>query len=407
MFTDHFSHYLSYGASDQETVRQLRDHYDGLLVPGTVAAFQKDGTGGFVLSLSATASAIPYVIDPRFPLFQQRIDTPKKSHEALATILGLPESQKARDPVAEWFTAEKVERIAECWAKFNCGYQGAHAAKFSKYAKRLGENLNVAQSSAPLLVLAPYVVATSDAWWKLSCELYAATKRHVTKLAPKMDTVQVVAGESPADLVRLFRMVQSPVAIWVSDLNELRAEREEDIARLIDYGRAIAAGRQQKLQTFALYGGFFSVALGNFGLGGSSHGIGYGESRAWQELPQSGPPPARYYVPELHRYVSVEIAYNLWRAEVSRCDCPACASQAPIYLKYHDLMKHSVYCRENEIAEWPTLGGAQAANRLEAETKEFHEKLRQAALPDVQKANAREVAAHLPGWVKALRAIAG
>ena len=68
MFTRQFSHYLSYGASDQKTVVDLRDVYNGILVPGTVAAFQREGTGGFVLSLSA-ADSIPYVIDPRSPLF--------------------------------------------------------------------------------------------------------------------------------------------------------------------------------------------------------------------------------------------------------------------------------------------------------------------------------------------------
>ena len=45
MFETKFSHYLSYGAADQHTVRELRGFYDGLLVPGTVAAFQREGTG--------------------------------------------------------------------------------------------------------------------------------------------------------------------------------------------------------------------------------------------------------------------------------------------------------------------------------------------------------------------------
>ena len=68
---DRFSHLLSYGATDQKTVLELLGKYQGLIVPGTVAAFQRQGTGGFVLSLSATADAPPYRIDPRFPLFQK------------------------------------------------------------------------------------------------------------------------------------------------------------------------------------------------------------------------------------------------------------------------------------------------------------------------------------------------
>ena len=52
-----FSHYLAYLATDQETYRDLRGQYDGLLVPGTIAAWQRQGTGGFVLSLSAAAGS--------------------------------------------------------------------------------------------------------------------------------------------------------------------------------------------------------------------------------------------------------------------------------------------------------------------------------------------------------------
>ena len=71
MFDVEFEHYLTYGATDQQTVRRLPGQFTGLMIPGTVAAFQREGTGGFALTLSATEAQTPYVIDPRFPLFQQ------------------------------------------------------------------------------------------------------------------------------------------------------------------------------------------------------------------------------------------------------------------------------------------------------------------------------------------------
>src|SRR2546430_165765 len=98
---DSFAHYLSYGATDQQTARELTGFYDGLLVPGTVAAFQADGTRGFVLTLSALRRT-RYVIDPRFPLFQQRLGAPKKSHESLALLFGVPDLVlRTADPTAE------------------------------------------------------------------------------------------------------------------------------------------------------------------------------------------------------------------------------------------------------------------------------------------------------------------
>src|SRR5207245_1020479 len=95
---DSYSHYLAYGATDQETFRALRGAYTGVLVPGTIAAWQRQGTGGFVLALSATEQAPPYVIDPRFPLFQQPLKDPKASHEALADLLGDPDLIRRIEP---------------------------------------------------------------------------------------------------------------------------------------------------------------------------------------------------------------------------------------------------------------------------------------------------------------------
>src|SRR3954471_2593944 len=120
MFEKKFSHYLSYGPADQHTVRELRDSFDGLLVPGTVAAFQLEGTGGFVLALSATESHTPYIIDPRSPLFQQDIEEPKRAHEALKAILGLPEDYS---PNPRKWNAGLVEKVAENWVNFNCSYK--------------------------------------------------------------------------------------------------------------------------------------------------------------------------------------------------------------------------------------------------------------------------------------------
>src|SRR5207244_3121757 len=121
---------------------------------------------------------------------------------------------------------------------------------------------------------------------------------------------------------------------------------------------------------FGLYGGFFSVLLAGIGLDGSCHGIGYGEYRHWPELPRSGPPPARYYLPRVHRYVSQDLAYELWRRNESltACHCAICNGGPPL-LDYHDLMKHSVLVRQSEIDSWSDLRMTDAAERLEVEAE--------------------------------------
>ena len=135
---DAFAHYLAYGATDQQTFIELRESYDGVLVPGTIAAFQRQGTGGFVLSLSATPESPPYMIDPRFPLFQQGLSKPKQSHVALAKLLGDPDLIQRRDPSPDLFPDARLEELAKRWARFNTEYGLTSNEKFDKYAKRLG-----------------------------------------------------------------------------------------------------------------------------------------------------------------------------------------------------------------------------------------------------------------------------
>src|SRR5258708_3356214 len=121
MFDD-FSHFLSFSATDQQTARELAGSYDGLLVPGTVASFQTDGTKGFVLTLSATSSSPRYAVDPRFPLFQQPLPSPKHSHRTLADIFGVPALVQSQQEMApDSYTDKLVEFITDNWLKFNSG----------------------------------------------------------------------------------------------------------------------------------------------------------------------------------------------------------------------------------------------------------------------------------------------
>lgn len=402
MFESRFSHFLSYGPSDQHTLRALRGEYGGLIVPGTVAAFQRQGTGGFVLSLSASESRTPYVIDPRSPLFQQFIQDPKKSHELLREVLGLPRDLR---PLPESFDAGIVKAMAENWARFNCNYHSDVAEKFKKYAERLGDTeISREQASAPELVLAPYFVASSveDPWWEVASVLAATTRSAVAALDKSRHTLRVVASASASALDALLQNAGSEdrVIVWVSDLNELKAPEID----LVAYGGAIRAAAARGQQVFALYGGFFAVLLASLGLRGASHGIGFGEYRSWRELPQSGPPPARYYLPETHCYVRPELADVLWGARVTACECSVCRSTPPILLEYHELMMHSVLCRSKEIRDWADLSPSASADRLEEETAEFLNRVGAASVEERPfKVDARRAAEHIPGWIAALR----
>lgn len=398
-----FAHYLAYGATDQETFRELRDSYSGILVPATIAAFQRQGTGGFVLTLSATPEAPPYMIDSRFPLFQQRLKAPKKSHTALADLLndpGLVQTEAVPDPTS--FSDERIEEIARHWVDFNVGYGAQEMDSFDKYAKRLGEDVRPEQAQTPEAILAPYFACdgVDDPWWEHSKLFFQQT----STLTSEPPCLRVVCATDASALDALLSDIGDPeqLIVWVSDLDEHNATAEE----LGHYRTAIsnAAGRGHR--PFALYGGFFSVLLGSNGLTGSSHGVGFSEHRSWIELPESGAPPARYYLRRAHRYVPQDLAQALYsvNADLTDCPCIQCDGRPPIALGYHELMKHSVLCRAEEISRWYDVTNRDAAQVLGDEFAALAKQIDESGLAPRIRSRARSFIEHLPEWARALRA---
>lgn len=399
---DAFAHYLAYGATDQETFRELRDAYSGVLVPATIAAFQRQGTGGFVLSLSATYEAPPYMIDPRFPLFQQGLTNPKKSHTALAELLGDPTLIRRSDPTPDAFSEQRMAGIARKWVEFNTGYGSKENEKFDKYAKRLGEDVTPDQAQGPEAVLAPYFACDGpdDPWWNRSVRFF----EHTQAAASTQRSLRIVCARHSGALADLLADLDEPeqLVVWVSGLDEHNATA----ADLVDYREAVASATDTGHELFALYGGFFSVLLGADGLRGASHGVGFSEHRNWRELPESGAPPARYYLRRAHRYVAQDLAQALYdiSPDVTTCPCPHCGGRPPVALDYHDLMKHSVWCRAEEIDRWYARDLTSVAELLADEYDALREQIRTSGLAPRIRSRANASIEHLPEWARALKA---
>ena len=188
-------------------------------------------------------------------------------------------------------------------------------------------------------------------------------------------------------------------AIWVSGLEELGSTVRE----LVQYGKAIEQLSQSARRSFALYGGFFAIALSAIGLGGCSHGIGYGEHRNWLELPRSGPPPTRYYLPTVHRYVSQEEAQQLWSHDRQLVSDRQISR--PIGLEYHDLMLHSVEARAQEIDAYRSLDLADTILQLESERDDFRSRLATNSPSPLFVRMGQRVVRHMDVWIDALKAL--
>lgn len=111
--------------------------------------------------------------------------------------------------------------------------------------------------------------------------------------------------------------------IWVEDFDE-RFAKETQIAGLIKLTQELSAGNHQVVM---LYGGFFSMLLKYFGMTCVCHGLAYGEARTLGAAAQqgSGPAPVRYYVLELHRFLTLPDALMVLRERRDLiCSCPIC-----------------------------------------------------------------------------------
>ena len=170
-------HSLSYSHSDQALLRNpsLDDCWDGLVVPGTLATYYFEGTGGFVLT-----RGVPYVIDPRTPLLQTieiSRPAPKASHLEFAAI---------HDPdVVDTWPEHEIprshweDRRSPIVVRNVLGFQSRYFN--NRYGK--GRQVQQAVSEAgrrvfdeapedPLRLVPPYWAVTdvADPWWTLARE---------------------------------------------------------------------------------------------------------------------------------------------------------------------------------------------------------------------------------------------
>ena len=188
-------HWLSYTHSDQALFRnaQLEDSWDALVVPGTLATFYFDGTGGFVLAQRA-----PYVIDPRTPLIQTSLELkrspPRASHLKLLEIHD-PEPAawwpEREIPLEHWQDGRwpaVVERVLD----FQTGYSTSATAKLDKYerlkAEARGEPVPTTHDTdEPARIVPPYwaVRGAADPWWTLTREaIEIALDAHAARVQP-------------------------------------------------------------------------------------------------------------------------------------------------------------------------------------------------------------------------------
>lgn len=390
-----FQHLMAFGNSDQASFRdpRVRACFDIMTVPGTIASYYDEATAAFVLS-----SKVPYLIDPRTPLFQEDLAAPRASHFSLAQWHGpsvlahLPATGPARFP-SSFFTPAVVAEMVREVVRRQRAYAGNAprvTKKLDRYARLLAQAMRQQQAqvpvggpSAPVAVLAPYfaVTGTGDPWFSVVREIWAqcAALANPTAISPVLcvgprqepGQYGTVSVDGVAVLGELLAHLPAALAprcyVWVTGFDE-RLVDEPQLRRLWRVVQSQPAGRE----LVNLYGGFFSICLRYAGLAGFGNGLTYSESRAWPALASTGSAPPRYYIRDLHLFLPPAAAQALVAAEPAfECPCEACAGlraqgQGIASMPYHSLKRHFAYARQWELGHVASHTPAGVAAALSA-----------------------------------------
>ena len=154
---------------------------------------------------------------------------------------------------------------------------------------------------------------------------------HLTKLAIKDEKIR----NGIVELINYNEFLG--VIIWVDDFSEQRDANEDLINPLIKLIKNISSLEKEVI---IMHGGFFSMALSHFGVTHVCHGIGYGESKSGAASAKSGgPPPVRFYIKELHAFLTLEKALDVLKNyDELICNCQAC--KRVIAGNYHNVTNY-------------------------------------------------------------------
>lgn len=259
----------------------------------------------------------------------------KRSYKALAEALGSPLSDSLRASQAvlpESFadvsnTRQFCQRVIE--------YQLRRVVQELRDEEELREFVD--DFSGPSAVFAPYfyVEPTRTTAW-LDANL--ALARAAAGISPSVPTHAVLCADvshlsDKAFIARVESELPNTgvtgVWFWFSGFFEEKAAIEE----LRAY-RNLVEALSNKLQVYAMHGGFFSLALSKWGMRGISHGIGYGEQKDVVPVIGQSTPTVRYYLPPIARRLGIP--------EIER-SFDAIGVHTPG--KFHDLVCNCAVCR--------------------------------------------------------------
>lgn len=354
--------FIRYGISRKKPLlRDVKDAYDGLVLPGNVLLYQYKATPTVVLACEK-----PFFVDPMtylfgepFEAFRRRVEKGPKfkpSFERLVQGHGIdPSSLVAlnhRSLTKRLLTdSAALSRLVEDCLAFQWNQVWRTLSEASDLmTPEQQSKLDVARFR-PTIVVPPYFLyEPNSAGEKLNFEILQLVSERTDEVGPIAPMILVrpehLGTEFLETVVAKVRQYGFPcTCIWLEAFDE-RDVSSAEIAGAVDLVRALHSGGRDVVM---LYGGFFSLALHRFGVRCVCEGLGYGQARTLgaSASQSSGPAPVRYYSFELHRFLTLPDALQILR-ELPQliCECPVCRRVVRGSAERITLFEH-----EEELAE--------------------------------------------------------
>lgn len=318
---------------EKDILRIARQAYDGILVTPSVIESFGSSVPSFIRGLGK-----PFVIDPMTYTFLQPIkyvmaskdSKIKRSFIEISVKYGsIVQREIGKRPI-NWQDLQNASGNVEELTKNVINYQLQRLKRPPSFADYYHDFELLLPQVEPEVLIPPYFYFkdTQDPWYAVSLRFVrevSDVKQQGWKIFPvilvppklleKQHEIEIIVRDYTSDNHDGF-------FIWVNDFKE----EDASLKQLEGLVKLVAALSSFRKPVIKLYGGYFSALLWHVGLTGFSFGLGYGSSKNIFAYGRAGGVPnPRYYVPELHRFLSLPKAEDLLRRYPNlMCDCPTC-----------------------------------------------------------------------------------
>jgi len=315
---------------DKETIRNLQEKLDGLVIPAHILAYQADITSVFVSSFSN----MPFIIDPMTYLLQHSKDNLTNDVGNLrASIAKMCDEYDFN--IAKQLTGKRQLRPSNIPdAKHFCNhvydYQNSveEKANTKKAIKKYLDRYGKGNSFTPRFIISPYFKfdSISDPWYTLSLNMGKMMQTICSEKDDGLEAGVIIflsATNLDDDMIAEIASDYedfSHIVLWFDDFNETVVD-----STAIFNARKIVSALSSFAELEILYSGFLLMTTAAEGAKAVSHGLTYSQHKSFSVTPGGGGMPERYYIPKFRAFRSLSQTDNIFhmRQELM-CNCPVC-----------------------------------------------------------------------------------